>query len=207
MDVNASVARKRRESIFQINPNRPAKANFIITDLFTNIEEVSKQAFEKKSNLKAFLTGPHILNPTVLLALIVLGFLISLIVYCMDLLIHYLQILRLMITNTDNMILNLGIWVIYCIILTEIGCYISSVLSKDSEGSGIPEMKAILSGVKLQNFMSVKVFFSKFFAVVLSLGSGLSLGKEGPCVHLSAIISHHISKFSIFKHIHNVNYT
>lgn len=207
MSVYASMARQRRESIFQLNPNRPAKANFIITDLFTNIEEVGSQAessSSSQSSLKTFLRSHHVLNPTVILALILLGLATSVFSFFMEVAIQGFQHLRILISNTGNMVLDLGLWVVFCIVLGQLACFFSSFLSKDSQGSGIPEMKAIMSGVKLKRFMSWKTMLCKVFGVVFAIGGGLSIGKEGPFVHISGIISHHLSKLGIFNHIQSV---
>ena len=208
MSIVGPLARGRRESIFQLNPNRPAKANFIITDIFTNIDQVSKGALshdENTSSLKLFLTSHHVLNPTILLALILLGLLTSIISFLMDLSIQKLQETRFLLTfSSGNEIFNISMWILFCIILCEIAVFVTSKLSHDSQGSGIPEMKAILSGVKLKNFMSLKSFFAKISGVILAIGGGLSIGREGPFVHISAIIGHYISKISIFRHMHTV---
>ena len=208
MSVMASVARRRRESIFQINPNRPVKANFIITDIFTNIDEVSKAAFtasSRISSVKLFLTSNHVLNPTIILALILLGLLNSLFSFLMDLIIQKLQFLRIfLLDSSDSQVLSIGLWIFYCIFLAELATFATSWLNQDSQGSGIPEMKAILSGVKLRNFMSPNTLAAKFTGVSLAMGGGLSIGREGPFVHISGILARYISKIPIFRHIHTV---
>jgi H+/Cl- antiporter ClcA len=203
----SSIARRKRESIFQLNPDRPAKANFIITDLFSNIDQISKEAFapdQQKSSLKLFLTSHHVLNPTVILALILLGLAISLLSFLMDLSIQTLQNLKYMSIEFDNTVLDLGMWVLLSIVFCELGCYFCSYLNKDSSGSGIPEMKAVLSGVKLKNFMSIRTLVSKYAGVILGIGGGLVIGKEGPIVHISGIIAHQISKIPVFSHLNTV---
>ena len=56
-------------------------------------------------------------------------------------------------------------------------------------GSGLPEMKARLSGVYLRYFLSVRTFLGKVGGVILALGGGLVVGKEGPFVHMSSIMA------------------
>ncbi|KAJ8614483.1 hypothetical protein CTAYLR_000871 [Chrysophaeum taylorii] len=56
-----------------------------------------------------------------------------------------------------------------------------------ASGSGIPQVKAYLNGVRLEGCLSVRVFCVKLLGTVLSVGSGASLGPEGPLVHLGAI--------------------
>lgn len=55
-------------------------------------------------------------------------------------------------------------------------------------GSGVAEVKVILSGFVLHGFLGLKTLFVKTCALVLSVASGLSLGKEGPFVHIAACV-------------------
>ncbi|KAG8854438.1 hypothetical protein FRB96_007500 [Tulasnella sp. 330] len=51
--------------------------------------------------------------------------------------------------------------------------------------TGIPEIKAILSGYVLDEFLSPGTLLIKALGLALAVASGLSLGKEGPLVHVS----------------------
>ena len=55
-------------------------------------------------------------------------------------------------------------------------------------GSGVAEVRVILSGFVLHGFLGVKTLAVKTFALVLSVASGLSLGKEGPFVHIATCV-------------------
>ncbi len=59
-------------------------------------------------------------------------------------------------------------------------------------GSGIPQIKGILLGKLHMNWLSI--LFYKFIGGVLAIGSGLSLGREGPSVQLGAAIAQGISR-------------
>ena len=52
-------------------------------------------------------------------------------------------------------------------------------------GSGIPEIKLVLSGFEFPNLLSFKVLVVKAVGAALAVGSGLCVGKEGPFVHIS----------------------
>ena len=61
-------------------------------------------------------------------------------------------------------------------------------------GSGIPEVKAYLNGVKILKFLRIKVLMAKAIGVCFSCASGLPLGKEGPMVHIGSIMGAGISQ-------------
>ncbi|KAF2634781.1 hypothetical protein P280DRAFT_211895 [Massarina eburnea CBS 473.64] len=55
-------------------------------------------------------------------------------------------------------------------------------------GSGVAEVKVILSGFVLHGYLGVRTLVIKTLGLILSVSSGLSLGKEGPYVHISTAI-------------------
>lgn len=67
-----------------------------------------------------------------------------------------------------------------------IGVFLSRSEKSDSQlcelcfpaGSGIPEMKTILRGVVLKEYLTFKTFVAKVIGLTCSLGSGMPLGKE-----------------------------
>lgn len=57
-------------------------------------------------------------------------------------------------------------------------------------GSGIPEIKTILSGFVMPHFLDLKVLIVKAFGAVFAVATGMCLGKEGPFVHISTCIGY-----------------
>lgn len=55
-------------------------------------------------------------------------------------------------------------------------------------GSGVAEVRVILSGFVLHGFLGLKTLVIKTLALVLSVASGLSIGKEGPFVHIGTCV-------------------
>jgi H+/Cl- antiporter ClcA len=60
-------------------------------------------------------------------------------------------------------------------------------LAPEAVGSGIPEIKAYLNGVRVKRFSSVRLLFVTVAATILSVSSGLAIGPEGPLVHIGAM--------------------
>ncbi|KJZ68487.1 hypothetical protein HIM_12122 [Hirsutella minnesotensis 3608] len=55
-------------------------------------------------------------------------------------------------------------------------------------GSGVAEVRVILSGFVLPGFLGFRTLIIKMVSLVFSVSSGLSLGKEGPFVHMAACV-------------------
>lgn len=55
-------------------------------------------------------------------------------------------------------------------------------------GSGVAEVKVILSGFVLHGYLGLRTLFLKIIALILSVSSGMSVGKEGPYVHIATCI-------------------
>ncbi|KAL1941295.1 hypothetical protein VTO73DRAFT_7507 [Trametes versicolor] len=67
--------------------------------------------------------------------------------------------------------------------------------------TGIPEIKAILSGYVLDAFLGPWVLLIKSLGLALAVASGLSLGKEGPLVHVACCWAFLLSRaLPQFKH-------
>ncbi|XP_051578794.1 H(+)/Cl(-) exchange transporter 5-like [Myxocyprinus asiaticus] len=66
-------------------------------------------------------------------------------------------------------------------------------------GSGIPEIKTILSGFIIRGYLGKWTLIIKTITLVLAVSSGLSLGKEGPLVHVACccanILCHFFTKY------------
>ncbi|RKP35992.1 chloride channel [Dimargaris cristalligena] len=55
-------------------------------------------------------------------------------------------------------------------------------------GSGIPEVKVILSGFVIRGFLGIKTLWVKSVGLVFSVASGIITGKEGPFVHVACCV-------------------
>lgn len=66
-------------------------------------------------------------------------------------------------------------------------------------GSGVPEVKTILSGFVIRRFLGTYTLIAKTIALIFAIALGMSLGKEGPYVHLATCVGNITSRY--FKYI------
>lgn len=81
------------------------------------------------------------------------------------------------------------IWVGSSLLLLMIAVSCIQFISPLAEGSGIPQMKAILKGVQVPGMLSFKTLISKSVGITAILCSGMSVGKQGPFVHIAGCIA------------------
>uniref|UniRef100_A0A7N5PAD8 Chloride channel protein 2 n=1 Tax=Ailuropoda melanoleuca TaxID=9646 RepID=A0A7N5PAD8_AILME len=102
-----------------------------------------------------------------------------------------------------NLLLQYLAWVTYPIVLITFSAGFTQILAPQAVGSGIPEMKTILRGVVLKEYLTLKTFIAKVIGLTCALGSGMPLGKEGPFVHIASMCAALLSKFlSLFGGIY-----
>ena len=76
---------------------------------------------------------------------------------------------------------------------------VQKISPKYANGSGIPEMKCVLSGVYMPKALSARTLMAKLIGLTFALASGLSIGKLGPFMHISGMIAAIISRSAWFS--------
>ncbi|XP_028298678.1 chloride channel protein 1a [Gouania willdenowi] len=89
-------------------------------------------------------------------------------------------------------------WVSYPLIFILSASLFCQLVSPQAIGSGIPELKTILRGVVLKEYLTFKAFTAKVIGLTAALGSGMPLGKEGPFVHIASICAAVLCRFMSF---------
>nr|XP_055076653.1 chloride channel protein 1a isoform X1 [Misgurnus anguillicaudatus] len=97
-----------------------------------------------------------------------------------------------------NIALQYLVWVFYPMALIIFASLFCHLLAPQAIGSGIPELKTILRGVVLKEYLTLKAFIAKVVGLTAGLGSGLPVGKEGPFVHIASICAAVLSRFMSF---------
>lgn len=141
--------------------------------------------------------------------LVLLGLLMALVSWCMD----YVSAKSLQAYKwtyaqmKPSLPLQYLAWVTFPLILILFSALFCQLISPQAVGSGIPEMKTILRGVVLKEYLTLKAFVAKVVALTAGLGSGIPVGKEGPFVHIASICAAVLSKFmSMFSGVYEQPY-
>ncbi|XP_076822841.1 H(+)/Cl(-) exchange transporter 7-like isoform X2 [Clavelina lepadiformis] len=104
------------------------------------------------------------------------------------------------------------IWITINAGLVMIAALLTVFVAPVAAGSGIPQIKCFLNGVKVPNVVRLKTFFTKVVGIIASVSGGLAVGKEGPMIHAGAVLAAGISQgrsitfkltFPLFEYFRN----
>ena len=143
----------------------------------------------KKDKFLEFLHGKSIVQA--ILVGLLSGLTVVLFKICINSLFSFVQ----------NSVSNLSLYqkIIYLPAITTLGGLISGILiqkfAPETKGSGIPFVKMVMA--RMGNITRARSIIIKFLAGVAGIGTGMSLGREGPSVQLGAGCGAFIGK--IFK--------
>ncbi|XP_074781037.1 chloride channel protein ClC-Kb-like isoform X1 [Athene noctua] len=130
--------------------------------------------------------------------LFILGVLMATISFMMDLVVSRLYEAHRWLYQEvgDILVLKYLSWTIYPTALAAFSTGFSQSITPHSGGSGIPELKTILTGVVLEDYLAIQNFGAKVVGLTCTLacGSTIFLGKVGPFVHLSAMAAAYLGK-------------
>jgi chloride channel 3/4/5 len=91
---------------------------------------------------------------------------------------------------------NVFLYVSVSVFLATTSAILVWAFAPEARGSGIPEVKTILGGFVMAKVLDARTLVVKIFGLCLSCSSGLSLGKEGPLVHVACCWANTLSRFS-----------
>ncbi|EDW09284.1 H(+)/Cl(-) exchange transporter 7 [Drosophila mojavensis] len=85
-------------------------------------------------------------------------------------------------------------WLLLSAVPVAIGAGMVTYIEPITAGSGIPQVKSYLNGVKIPRIVRVKTLAVKSIGVITSVVGGLAGGKEGPMIHAGAVVAAGISQ-------------
>ncbi|CAE7835848.1 clh-3, partial [Symbiodinium sp. KB8] len=96
-----------------------------------------------------------------------------------------------------------AIWSLWTVAFAAVALACVFLGSRRAEGSGVPQLKSLLAGTDLSSFLDLSVALPKALGSLAAHASGLSVGKEGPFVHLTALFARHLWRLPGFAPIRN----
>ncbi len=204
---------------FSFNPARPKqRGNYMITNFVSNYDDLGRASIEKmikhvdrhvdfleKSESQGFFkkiaTYLNLSNPLEWIFLFLFAVTCTFFLLLLDKLIVLGYEKRRQIASSENSIFNFIFWVgsaiLFFLLATGVGYFISA----DADGSGIPEMRTVLSGINIYKYFSFNAFVGKVLGLFAILVGGASVGKVGPYVHISCLICNRLMKINYFSQI------
>ncbi len=90
--------------------------------------------------------------------------------------------------------INYILYVLISLLFAYLAAKLVKFYAPSAAGSGISEIKCIVSGFVMDGFLGWPTLFIKSLGLPLAIGSGLSVGKEGPSVHYAVCVGNSIAK-------------
>jgi H+/Cl- antiporter ClcA len=94
---------------------------------------------------------------------------------------------RYALCSSDSSGLSLLLWIVSAVVLLLIATSVGHFLTPETDGSGIPELKTVISGINIYRYFSLEAFIGKTIALYAAIVSGnrinliqvLALAKSG----------------------------
>lgn len=119
------------------------------------------------------------------------GFLMGSIAFLMDLLVDFLSTLKWKVTQLvllESVPLACVVYIVFCGIFMGIAATISVYIAPAAIGSGVAEAMGFMNGIRYPHYIGIKTLFVKIFGLCFAVAAGMCSGKEGPLVHIGAIV-------------------
>ncbi|MBN3313613.1 CLCN7 protein, partial [Atractosteus spatula] len=97
-------------------------------------------------------------------------------------------------TEAGGLSISLLLWAALNSAFIMVGSCIVAYFEPIAAGSGIPQIKCYLNGVKVPRVVRLKTLVVKVCGVICSVAGGLAVGKEGPMIHSGAVVAAGISQ-------------
>jgi chloride channel 2 len=200
------------------NPARPKqRGNYMITNFVSNYDDLGRASIEQmikhvdkidyleKSESRSLLQRIgmylNLSNPIEWMFLSFFAIVITIFILLLDKIILLGFDKRRVIASSENNLFNFIFWVVTAVLFFLLATSVGYFISADADGSGIPEMKTVLSGINIYRYFSFNAAVGKVIGLFAILVAGPSVGKVGPYVHISCLICNRLMKINYFSKI------
>ncbi len=140
-----------------------------------------------------------------LILLLLVGVLTTALVFSVDKSIEVIRIgrtsARLSWHDAGGFLPEYLVWTGSSLLLCTLSVACVHLIGPSAAGSGIPQMKCVLAGVQIFDYLSVRTLVAKATSLVFALSGGLSIGKEGPYVHMASCVAHQLCRLPCFRRV------
>ncbi|CAG5897560.1 unnamed protein product [Menidia menidia] len=131
-----------------------------------------------------------------------IGFLTGLIACFIDIVVEQLAGIKYQVikenivkfTEVGGLSISLILWAVLNSSFVMVGAIMVAFFEPIAAGSGIPQIKCYLNGVKIPRVVRLKTLLVKVCGVICSVVGGLAVGKEGPMIHSGAVVAAGVSQ-------------
>jgi len=175
-----------------MNPARPKQhQNYMLTNLVSSYDDLSRQSIvdifknvenkkidyleesESKGVLEKIGEYLNLSNPVEWIFLIFFSIVVTLIILTFDkLLILAIDKRQMILGDTDNGVISFIMWISSALILMSIATSMGYFISGDIDGSGVPEIKSVFSGINIYKYFSFNALIGKFIGLFCALVGG-----------------------------------
>jgi H+/Cl- antiporter ClcA len=134
-----------------------------------NVDYLEKSS---QSILRSISKYLYMTNPLDWLFILFFSVTTTVILFIFDLLLAWGLELRLTMCSTNSPFFNLILWVTTAIIFLLIATSVGYFICLDADGSGIPEVKTVISGINIYRYFSVEAFVAKVIGLYAALVGG-----------------------------------
>jgi CIC family chloride channel protein len=133
---------------------------------------------------------------------VIVGLIVGIVSSVFRIILSYIEVFRTnLYANAGSGIMS-WVWpILFAVIGISVSLYLVKKYAPEASGSGVQEIEGTLDGLRPIRWK--RVLPIKFFASLLSLGSGLLLGREGPTIQLGGNIGKMVK--DVFKEPDNEN--
>ncbi|XP_071953766.1 H(+)/Cl(-) exchange transporter 7-like [Antedon mediterranea] len=96
--------------------------------------------------------------------------------------------------ESTSILIPFLLWLAVDVGFVSIAAILVTFVEPVAAGSGIPQIKCYLNGVKIPHVVRIKTLFTKVIGVIFGMSGGLAIGKEGPMIHSGAVVAAGISQ-------------
>lgn len=137
-----------------------------------------------------------------LLLLLLVGGSTAFLAFSIDKISKGLSTARAQAVNEESaFLLRYLMWTGSSLVLCGLSAACVQFIGPNAAGSGIPQMKCVLAGVQIHDYLSLRTLLAKAASLVLALAGGLSIGKEGPYVHMASCVAQQLCRLRPFRRL------